>query len=208
MLSNFPLIWLCILPTFISASQAPEITISPRHYAFHRKHLNPSPTPAPYPHGRLRRQSTTIQRTLLAAPDQTCGYFGGASDRPWGCQAGNCVFATPTPIVNISLSAGPGKWGHKINQWFGGPWDFDLHVRTLHLLQHRHIRNPVHLRLLLQLPLQHRSPKRNDNIWRPNRPRLHTYDTRLRRICHTYYLLSPFNLCRFFNQSVGNRGRE
>ena len=39
-------------------------------------------------------------RTLLAASDRTCGYFGGESSRPWGCLTGNCFFATPAPVFN------------------------------------------------------------------------------------------------------------
>lgn len=97
------------LVLFSSASAlaltAPAATHTPQPYGVFPQHSNPKPTEAPFPHELLRRQST--QRTLLAAPDQTCGYFGGASDRPWGCSTGNCVFATPTPIANsIQFAAG------------------------------------------------------------------------------------------------------
>lgn len=37
----------------------------------------PKPTPAPI-HGGLRRRENA-QKTLLAGPDATCGYFGGNS---------------------------------------------------------------------------------------------------------------------------------
>jgi hypothetical protein len=39
-----------------------------------------SPTPAPALEELRRRQATQVtQETLLAAPDNTCGYFGGSS---------------------------------------------------------------------------------------------------------------------------------
>ena len=106
MLSQLTLVLLCFLPSLPAALRSPAAT--PRSEAL-SKYPNPSSTTPPYLHDLLRRQTASPQRTLLAAPDPTCGYFGGVSDRPWGCDRGNCVFATPTPIANISLSAGPGS---------------------------------------------------------------------------------------------------
>ncbi|PMD38968.1 hypothetical protein L207DRAFT_634955 [Hyaloscypha variabilis F] len=59
--------------------------------------LGLSPTPTPDAGELRRRQASQVTvQTLLAAPDNTCGYFYGNSAAPWGCTTGNCVFATPT----------------------------------------------------------------------------------------------------------------
>ncbi|RFU32668.1 hypothetical protein B7463_g3642, partial [Scytalidium lignicola] len=59
----------------------------------------PEPTPAASLDELRRRQETSpfdtsASQQLLAAPDGTCGYLSGSIAQPWGCQTGNCVFAT------------------------------------------------------------------------------------------------------------------
>ncbi|KAH8794543.1 hypothetical protein F5882DRAFT_397922 [Hyaloscypha sp. PMI_1271] len=74
-----------------------------------RASFNLSPTPAPAPDELRRRQASQVTvQTLLAAPDNTCGYFQGNSDAPWGCSTGNCVFATPTATVVSNGTKGAG----------------------------------------------------------------------------------------------------
>ncbi|KAH8593351.1 hypothetical protein B0O99DRAFT_220624 [Bisporella sp. PMI_857] len=80
--------------------------------------LSPTTTQASDYHELLRRQGFT-HKTLIAAPDNTCGFFNGSSGaslshasypqihistntflqlgQPWGCSTGDCVFATPSP---------------------------------------------------------------------------------------------------------------
>jgi hypothetical protein len=87
----------------------------------------PEPTEAPNLHELRRRQNA--QKTLLAAPDQTCGFFNGSSgmayffqlisqiliyfhflttviDQPWGCSIGNCFFETMTLLAVNSVQIG------------------------------------------------------------------------------------------------------
>ena len=114
MLSQASFVLVGLLSSSVSALtlSGPAPTPNPQPYGLLPHHSNPQPTIPPYPHDLLRRQSassSSAQRTLLAAPDDTCGYLGGASDRPWGCATGNCVFATPTPIANSTQSAGSGS---------------------------------------------------------------------------------------------------
>ena len=75
----------------------------------------PKPTEGPNNEELKRRQEYGPQRTLIAAPDNTCGFFNGSSGKssrihpaqvpnhpkamPWGCSTGHCVFATPTTTV-------------------------------------------------------------------------------------------------------------
>ncbi|KAH8820523.1 hypothetical protein F5884DRAFT_52721 [Xylogone sp. PMI_703] len=59
----------------------------------------PEPTAAASLEELRRRQQvspfdTIPPQQLLAAPDGTCGYLSGSIAEPWGCQTGNCVFAT------------------------------------------------------------------------------------------------------------------
>ncbi|TVY62792.1 hypothetical protein LSUE1_G007286, partial [Lachnellula suecica] len=63
----------------------------------------PQPTQPPNIHDlRLR---DVAQKTLLAAPDNTCGFFGGNLTKPWGCSASStCVFATAIPEVTSATS--------------------------------------------------------------------------------------------------------
>ncbi|KAE9372151.1 hypothetical protein N431DRAFT_483003 [Stipitochalara longipes BDJ] len=71
--------------------------------------LGLSPTPAPATDELRRRQASQVAvQTLLAAPDNTCGYFYGTSAAPWGCSTGICVFATATASVasNGTMEAG------------------------------------------------------------------------------------------------------
>ncbi|KUJ08506.1 uncharacterized protein LY89DRAFT_788879 [Mollisia scopiformis] len=88
---------LSLISTSVNAfvvRDAPVQTTAVRHG--HTIDQIPEPTAGPGEQELRRRQAAT-QRTLLGAPDNTCGYFSGS--QPWGCSAGSdCFFATPTPL--------------------------------------------------------------------------------------------------------------
>ena len=115
MLFQTPFVLLNLLSSSVSTLvlNGPAPIPIPQPYGIMASQSNPQSTAPPYPHDLLRRQSVSssvsAQRTLLAAPDGTCGYLVGASDRPWGCATGNCLFATPTPVANSTQSAAAGS---------------------------------------------------------------------------------------------------
>lgn len=103
------------------------VTSVPQPYGVLSQLSVPEPTEAPNVHELRRGQNA--QKTLIAAPDNTCGFFNGSSgkvhffqlifhisicfhflttviDQPWGCSTGNCFFETMTLLAVNSVQIG------------------------------------------------------------------------------------------------------
>lgn len=64
------------LASALAVNNVPVATLIPNN----RASFGVFPTPAPAVEELRRRQASQVtQETLLAAPDNTCGYFGGSS---------------------------------------------------------------------------------------------------------------------------------
>ena len=74
-------------------SLASALAVNNVPVAHRRPSFGVSPTPAPAVEELRRRQASQVtQETLLAAPDNTCGYFGGSS----GSSPALCFLENPT----------------------------------------------------------------------------------------------------------------
>jgi hypothetical protein len=102
MLYKFSLLSLALFSSSIEAIALNHglaaATNTPQEYGAFPHTSIPSPTQAPNPHDFELRRRESAQRTLLAAPDNTCGYFSGIS----GSSFQSVPHPTPSAALHLS----------------------------------------------------------------------------------------------------------